>query len=82
MKMRLGFRGPGSPPLPRKLVRFSCAARQGGAAAQLAHLLHAAHDIGRVILGGNAVVHEARPVLADDPPPWLRLLGGEQGPPK
>ena len=33
------YRFPGSPPLPRDLVRYPCAARQDGAPAQLAHWL-------------------------------------------
>ena len=39
-----------------------------------------APDIRRESYRGEACVPVTRPVLADDPLPGLRLLGGEQGP--
>jgi hypothetical protein len=66
--------------ITRKLVRFSCAARPGRAAAQLAHCWRICTRIRRELSRDRAGAIETRPVLADIPPPWLRLLGGEQGP--
>jgi hypothetical protein len=73
----------GAPVRRRYLVnssRYSCAARQGGAPAQLAHCLRycSVHRAG--VRHEKASVIEACPVLGEIPPPWLRLLGGEQGP--
>jgi len=70
---------PGSPPLPRNLVRCPCAARPARRSAQLAHRSRYSKHFRREITAethGYARLAQCSP----ETPGWSALLGGEQGP--
>jgi hypothetical protein len=70
---------PGSPPLPRFLVRYPCAARPARRSAQLAHRLDSCRFLRRELL----TFHSSFTRLAQCSPEFpgrSALLGGEQGP--